>query len=76
MNTAKKIYEADEDGIVHVAFPTGRPGVKIEVLVVWDEPSTDPAAPGEDWSDFFGMLKDAPLERPPQGELEQRDEFK
>jgi hypothetical protein len=33
----------------------------------------DPVA-GEDWSDLFGLLKDSPIERAPQGEYEKRDE--
>ena len=76
MNTARKIYEADEHGVVHVDLPTGKPGGKVEVLVVWDEPSGDEVTPtNEDWSDLFGLLKDTPLERPPQGTYEKRDEL-
>ena len=41
MNTAKKIYESDEQGVVHVDVPIGRPGHRVEVLVVWNEVAPD-----------------------------------
>lgn len=76
MNTARKIYEADNEGVVHVQLPTGKPGRRVEVLVVWEESTSEDAlSPDEDWSDLFGLLKDVPLERPPQGEFEKRDEL-
>lgn len=34
MKTAKKIYESDDQGVVHVDVPVGRPGQRVEVLVV------------------------------------------
>ena len=74
MNTAKKIYESDERGVVHVDVPVGGPGRRVEVVVSWQDVE-GPAAvdPGEDWSDLFGILHDTPIERGPQGECEKRD---
>lgn len=37
MNTAKKVYESDEQGVVHVDVPVGRPGQRVEVVVVWSD---------------------------------------
>ena len=77
MNTAKKIYEADHQGVVHVTLPTGKPGRRVEVLVVWEEAEEEQSgASNEDWSDLFGLLKDTPIERGPQGEYEPREELK
>jgi hypothetical protein len=59
MNTAKKICESDEQGVVHVDVPIGRPGHRVEVLVVWGE-----VAPGNE------PQKDA--ERPLQDENARR----
>lgn len=74
MNTAKKIYESDADGIVHVDVPVNRPGQRVEVTVVWAEvEAAQPEMhPSEDWSDLYGILKDDPIERGPQGEYETR----
>ena len=75
MKTAKKIYESDDKGVVHVEVPVGRSGQRVEVLVVWtetDEPSSaDGAEPG--MADLVGLLKGVDLERPAQGEYEKRD---
>ena len=75
MNTAKKIYESDEQGVVHVDVPVGRPGQRVEVLVVWndvEEPS-DAAVEQAGMADLVGLLEDGDLERFPQGEHETRD---
>lgn len=71
MNTAKRIYESDEAGVIHVDVPVGGPGRRVEVLVVWEDVG-DAVHSSEDWSDLFGILKDQPIERPPQGEYEKR----
>ncbi len=34
VNTAKKIYESDDQGVVHVDVPIGRSRQRVEVLVV------------------------------------------
>jgi hypothetical protein len=73
MNTAKRIYESDEAGVVHVDVPVGGSRRRVEVVVVWqDVEGPSVVDPGEDWSDLFGILKDVPLERPPQGGYEKR----
>jgi hypothetical protein len=41
MNTAKKIYESDEQGIVHVDVPVGRSRRRVEVLLVREEVTDD-----------------------------------
>jgi hypothetical protein len=75
MNTAKKVYESDAGGVVHVDVPVGKPGQRIEVLVVWHELAEPAVEAGEDWSDLYGLLRDDPLSRPDQGQLEVRDEL-
>jgi len=42
MNTAKKICESDAQGVVHVDVSVGRPGQRVEVLVVWSD-AAEPA---------------------------------
>lgn len=37
MHTAKKIYESDAQGVVHVEVPVGRSRRRVEVLVVWED---------------------------------------
>lgn len=74
MNTAKKVYESDADGLIHVDVPVGGPGRRVEVLVVWEDvaDTTVERESSDDWSDLFGMLKDSPIERAPQGDYELR----
>ena len=75
MNTAKRIYESDEQGVVHVDVAVGRPGQRVEVLVVWNDVAEPSDADAERWSmaDLVGLLEDGDLERQPQGEYEKRD---
>lgn len=75
MNTAKKIYESDEQGVVHVDVPVGRSRRRVEVLVVWEEVAeADAAHPQEPaMADLVGLLQEGDLERPPQGTYENRD---
>jgi hypothetical protein len=47
MNTARKICESDAEGIVHVDVPVGRPGQRVEVLVVWSDATEPREATGE-----------------------------
>lgn len=74
MNTAKKIYPADEDGVIHVDLPVGHPGREVELLLVWDELEAPSLSQG-DVGDLVGLLGDMPIERPAQGEYEERDEL-
>ena len=72
MNTAKKIYESDDQGIVHVDVPVGRPGQRVEVLVVWNDVG-EPGDVDPGMADLIGLLEEGDLERQPQGEYEKRD---
>lgn len=75
MNTAKKVYESDDQGVVHVDVPIGRSRQRVEVLVVWEdvgEPA-DADRDGPSMADFVGALEGVDIERPPQGALEKRD---
>ena len=75
MNTAKKTYQSDDQGVVHVDVPIGRPGHQVEVLVVWEDVSEpdDADQDGSGMADLIGLLQNVDLERPPQGGYEKRD---
>lgn len=75
MNTAIKVYESDAEGVVHVNVAVGRPGLRVEVLVVWTDvgESSDDAVEQGGMSDLVGLLEDGDLQRFPQGEYETRD---
>lgn len=75
MNTAKKIYESDDQGVVHVDVPIGRSRQRVEVLVVWEDVAEpeDLDRDGPSMADLVGVLQDVDLERPPQGAYETRD---
>lgn len=66
MKTAKKIYESDDQGVVHVDVPVGRSGQRVEVLVVWDEVGQSKAGEERRMDDLIGLLKGVDLERPSQ----------
>jgi hypothetical protein len=78
MNTSRKRYVSDADGVVHIDLPTGTPGTAIEVLAIWEEAPEEAAIESstEDWTDLFGCLKDTPIVRAPQGSFETRDALK
>jgi hypothetical protein len=65
VNTAQEIYESDDEGVVHVDVPVGRPGRRVEVLVVWsavdESGDVDPGT-----ADLIGLLEEGDLERHPQ----------
>lgn len=76
MNTAKKICESDEQGVVHVEVPIGRPGQRVEVVVVWEDVGEAAAGTVDDetgMADLVGLIEPGDLERQPQGEYERRD---
>ena len=52
MNTAKKIYQSDAQGMIHFDLPIGKPDVAIEVIVVWQEM---PSEPGENLGPKRGL---------------------
>jgi hypothetical protein len=69
MNTAKKVYTSDLNGVVHVDVPVGAPGKQVEILVVWHELGASTAEGPSDGSveDLIGLLEDVDdLQRPPQ----------
>lgn len=67
MNTAKRIYESDDQGIVHVDVPVGRSRKRVEVLVVWEDVAEpeDTGHAGTSMADLVGILQGVDLERPP-----------
>jgi hypothetical protein len=75
MNTAKKIYESDDQGVVHIDLPVGRSGQRVEVLVVWEDVGEpmDVDHDGPTMADLVGLLQGIDLARPPQGAYEKRD---
>jgi len=66
LSTAKKVYESDEQGVVHVAVPVSRPGQRVEVLVVWHDvgvPSEGSAQPVLAASELDRSARQSGLER-------------
>lgn len=71
MNTAKKICQSDDAGVVHVDVSVGRPGRRVEVLVVWQDAAEVDAADSVERDDptmasFVGVIEGVDLARPPQ----------
>lgn len=75
MNTAKKIYVSDAEGVVHVDVPVGRSRQRVEVLVVWQDAgeASDLDLDGSSMAEMVGLLEGVDLGRPPQGAYEKRD---
>jgi hypothetical protein len=75
MHTAKKIYESDAQGVVHVDVPIGRSRRRVEVLVVWEDAGEpgDLDHDGPSMAEMVGLLEGVDLERPPQGAYEKRE---
>ena len=68
---------ADADGTLSLAIPTGVPDAEYDVVVVLEAAGKDTTVPPDEWpkgyfARHFGSLRDAGLERPPQGQLEER----
>ena len=74
MKTAKKICESDEQGVVHVDVPVGRPGQRVEVLVVWGDVGEAVNREGDraGMAEVVGLLQEGDIERPPQDETARR----
>jgi hypothetical protein len=68
----------DADGTLSLAISTGLPDAEVEVVVVVVEPAgRDVNVPSDEWPEgyfarHFGSLRDAGLERAPQGQLQER----
>jgi hypothetical protein len=75
MNTAKRVCESDEQGVVHVDVSIGRSRQRVEVLVVWEDldESSDVDRDGPSMAELVGLLQEGDLTRLPQGAYEKRD---
>ena len=67
----------DADGTLSLAIPTGLPDAEVDVVVVVEAAGRDETMPSDEWpegyfAETFGSLRDAGLERPPQGQLQDR----
>jgi hypothetical protein len=67
----------DADGTLSLAISTGLPDAEVDVVVVVEAAGRDMNVPSDEWPDgyfarHFGSLRDAGLERPPQGQLQER----
>jgi hypothetical protein len=67
----------DAEGTLSLAIPTGLPDIEVDVVVVVEAAGRGMTAPCEKWPEgyferHFGSLRDAGLERPPQGQLQER----
>jgi hypothetical protein len=66
----------DADGTLSLAIPTGLPDAEFDVVVVLEAAARE-TVPTDEWPEeyfvrHFGSLRDAGLERPPQGQLQER----
>lgn len=79
MQSIKLNSHVGEDGILHLDVPVGLIDAELEVTVIFKQVTSVRKTPEElGWSpDFFertaGALKDDPLVRYPQGELQERN---
>ena len=70
--TRLRAYIGD-DGLLKIELPTNLNNTDVELVLVYQPTSSG-------WSenyfeDTYGSLADDPLERPPQGDFEERDEL-
>ena len=77
MITFPKRTRTDKEGTLSLAIATGLPDSEVEVVVVVEPANQAKTAPADEWpegyfAETFGSLRDAGLERPPQGELPER----
>ncbi len=67
----------DADGTLSLAIPTGLRDAEVDVVVVVEAAVRKTTVPADEWpegyfAETFGSLRDAGLERPPQGQLQDR----
>jgi hypothetical protein len=67
----------DSEGTLSLAIPTGLPDADVDVVVVVEAVDKDKAIPADEWpagyfAETFGSLRDTGLERPQQGQFEER----
>ena len=65
----------DAEGTLSLAIPTGLPDAEVDVVVVVEAAGRN-MTPSDKWPEgyfaqHFGSLRDAGLERPPQGQLQE-----
>jgi len=77
MTTFPKKARTDKNGTLSLAIATGLPDSDLEVVVAVEPAGQGTAAPADEWperyfAEAFGSLRDAGLERPPQGQLQER----
>lgn len=82
MNSIALKTHTDVDGRLRLDIPTELIDTDLEVIVIMQPVTTKPATKPEDlgwppgfFEKTFGSFKDEPLERPEQGEYEQREEL-
>lgn len=72
MNVLKVKAHVGTDGMLNLAIPIGATDVDCEVTIAVQQPLSH-----DEWLRFldetYGSLSDDPIERLPQGEVEQRD---
>jgi hypothetical protein len=66
----------DAEGTLSLVIPTGLPDAEVDVVVVVEAAGRDMTTsdkwPEGYFAQHFGSLRDAGLERPPQGQLQER----
>ncbi len=82
MNSIALKTHTGVDGRLRLDVPTGLIDMDLEVIVIMQPVTTESATKPEDlgwplgfFEKTFGSFKDEPLERPEQGEYEQREEL-
>jgi hypothetical protein len=67
-----------EDGTLSLEVPTGIPDTEVDVLIIVEavRPCDNSSSPAAEWPkgffELFESLREVNLERPPQGELQNR----
>ena len=81
MQTVKLQSHVGEDGILRLELPLDVVNTDVELLIVFQpilpkqQSSEALGWPPDFFEETFGSFKDEPLERPPQGEFEIRNEL-
>ena len=78
MEMIKLKTHVGHDGILKLELPVGVMNTDLEVVVVMQKPALAVEVEREEWLAFVertaGSLVNDPIERPPQGEYETRDD--
>lgn len=67
----------NSEGTLSLTIPTGLRDADVDVVVVVEAAGQEKSAVSDEWpegyfAEHFGALREAGLERPPQGELQER----